>query len=143
MDGFGALSQHFYISISLLCVAFIIYCILCFGLSEKSKLQKIFSVIMGGCFFGFILLSSLSFWKLNSLDIESHGNIKTVSCLYKDPVIREASFAGDVANYALKCRNEYESKFGKNVHFTPKFEYSFVDSGSYIDVTFDVQFGNN
>ncbi len=141
MDSISALNRYFYIGISLLCVAFIIYCILCFLVKEKTKIHRFFSGAIGLCVFGSMLIFLLSFWKLNSLDVNSQENIKTVSCLYKDPVIREASFSGDVANYALKCRNEYEAKFGKNINFTPKFEYSFVDSGAYIDITFDVEFG--
>ncbi len=143
MDSFGTLNRFFYMGISLLCVAFIIYCILGFVYRDKAEAHKIISTVMGVCIFGSIMLFMLSFWKLNSIDVVSQENIKSVSCLYKSPVIKADSFSSDVANYALKCRNEYESKFGKNIFFTPKFEYSFVDSGEYIDITFDVKFGQN
>lgn len=80
-----------------------------------------------------------------STKIEDHlndslhrGQPRSVSCMFNNPVVNPKSFTDDVAKYAALCKDDYEKKYGDSIRILPSYEYSFMDSGAYLDVTFDV-----
>ena len=72
-----------------------------------------------------------------------NGQPRSVSCMFNNPVVGAKTFTSDVAKYAAMCKEDYEKKYGDSLVIHPSFEYSFIESGAYLDVTFDVIELNN
>ena len=66
------------------------------------------------------------------------GQPRSVSCMFNNPVVNPKTFSDDIAKYAAMCKDDYEKKYGDSIRILPSYEYSFIDSGAYLDVTFDV-----
>ncbi len=71
-------------------------------------------------------------------DVLHQGQPRSVSCMFNNPVVNPKAFKDDVAKYAAMCKDDYEKKYGDSIRILPSYEYSFIDSGAYLDVTFDV-----
>lgn len=66
------------------------------------------------------------------------GQPRSVSCMFNKPEVNAKSFTDDVGKYAAMCKDDYEKKYGDSIKILPSYEYSFMDSGAYLDITFDV-----
>ena len=66
------------------------------------------------------------------------GQPRSVSCMFNNPEVNPKTFSDDVGRYAALCKVDYEKKYGDSIKILPSYEYSFIDSGAYLDVTFDV-----
>ncbi len=123
-----------YAVVGLLLICFIYDCFF------KNK-PNIHSFIM----FGAGLISVAACTYILSTKIDEHledalhrGQPRSVSCMFNNPEVGAKTFTDDVAKYASMCKLDYEKKYGDSMRILPSFEYSFVDSGAYLDVTFDV-----